>query len=547
MKLTFLLVLWCSIAITNCALDFDKALELSAPHTEIPFKSAIYSWLNTIKGFLPDKRVQLSSEYGKIDDGRLLNELKNQFMYFCSMYGFTQASFTIAYAEYDVILEMCENVVTAITTGINIANPVTQRQEDFNEKFNKSSTDIFNRMQQLKIKFSEHFTRLGDLDAAYLSMGMETLFGELNMPKMYFEDAIDLAAAIWDRADDLRGFFQQERFDKYDVRSIIRIMPVARVLSFIKKSEFSTIEVSPHNMDIVAANCASIMKKQNAIFKLRSELDGSRQFENSIRQIGELAQQIKALMVQIIYQLFVCHPQIVKNFDEIMLQLNNECEQWRSKISSNSSGEVVEFKRTIVAIAESVGKINTHLQELSGNQRKDDIQDYYIPTNYPFLVGATHYLLKAYLDERISELPVSEEVFTEIKTYAALMSTNQTSLDKTIGELRALKRGKKARRILMESLKEIQENIVNAFYNICDCLSASMPDASSQENDEYLDIRSQYIDAIKELKQFREDVKWYTDKKRKLDSISQDTASGDSGNSFASSLHTFSINSTSNV
>lgn len=533
MKLTFVLVLWCSVALTNCTLDFDKTLALGAYKAEMRFKDAIYFSLKTLKTFLPpDKRVSLSSAYGEIDGGRLQNQLTIDFTFLTNMYGFTQPSFMIDHTEYFGIVETCQKVVTLIQDAIFLATALDRNVEDFTPRINKCGDDINNSLAQLRNDLSEYFTRSGELDASHI--GFENYLQEdPKMPAMYLKDAVDIAANTWAGTIELREFLMDERFDVYDVRNIIQIMPVLHTLKFIKNciDVNNVIEVNFPNYDFIVDNCAFILIKQKKIEEYRQQIREGRQFENSVRGIIVLTKSMKAIIDEIIYKFYLNYPQLVANFEELTSTLNNDCITWRDKISENSSGEmeeVLEFKGMIVNIAECVGKMNVHLQQRSGSKH-EDIKDYYVVTNYPFVVGAFYYLIKTYLDEWHFAMPLSDEAFLEFRISHDLMSTNVTSLVETIDKLKTTapgKKGKKLRGELTNLLRETQENAVNAFYNICDCL-LRVPSLSDIEDPELIIKRDQYIAAIKEIKAFREDVKWKEDKKRKHDSMSQDDTSAD--------------------
>lgn len=528
MKSTFLVVLWCCVVLTNCEPDFDRALELSAYSPERPLKDAVYLSLMTLKPLLSLEEPVAQYYPDEIFVG---NPPTIVFNFFRNMFDSTKPTYEIKHDEYDRIGESCAKLSDAINETLGYVKLCSNSvdSDQFKTNISNHGVKISNTLQLLKNILLEYFTKSSQLDANQLNFDNAPNQSK-GMPSMSLTNAVDFAFSTCNRAIELREMLKDNRFDEHDTRSTLQIMPVFRFLVFFYYCiDPRDISIQTNDFDFIVTKCQSILFSQKKILGGCKIISGGGYYPHYyITDIKPNTDEMRLQMDEIIFKLLELYPQLAENFKQLTLRLKNDCIKWRNKIGKDFfavAPGVDEFKGLIVDIAEYVGKIDDQLATSNRNNYVDILE--YIAMNYPFVVG-TIYLIGEYFDQPYLEWQSpDEETISKIKEIYASMSKNIANSSNTIRLCQKTAKRKgfdelENRVQLRNTIKENQEMIAIEFYNIFDYLLPLLPESADVELETK---RRQHIAVIKELKEFREDVKLKEDKKRKHGSTTQDDTS----------------------
>lgn len=347
---------------------------------------------------------------------------------------------------------------------------------------------------------------------------------------MYLTDAVDTAFTSWTRNIEMRSFLKDDRYTDYDIRGKMQIMPVFRFLVFFYYCiEPRSFPITTDDYDDIVNKCAGIRRLHKKIVHFMNRIKNGANFTFYVTEMKPFVHEMKITIDEIIYKLVELYPQLINNFNQLSLILENDCKMWRSRIDKKffeELPEITELKEKIVNIVEAVVKIKGRLAEASHNGYIDIVL--YIVMNYPFMMGGI-YLMGAYLNAPNLWQSPDKEIVSEITASYNLIASNIDNIPDTITKCKKSKVMLKGydnpenRVHLMNTIRDKHDIISIAFYNMLDKILPLLPNPVNAELDTKV---IQYTAVINEMKEFKEDV-MREDKKRNHSSISKDDALDD--------------------
>lgn len=448
MKLTILLVLWCSVALSNgFEPNFERALSLTGDIAKVPFKDVarlVYMTWHKITPF----KLFFESMAGKVLFGEKIL-FQTYLDSFELIEDFIELDVGIEVHKYESIAAKCGQL---IGVRVYVENNYQQWTASLEATHDTEITDtqnvIIDAANQIRLLSTKIYNELvqscSDLYSNRDSSRLKELKGELRAisetcldnaaglnkykpidaayPKV--KDAISSAYTTWHSMKSVRKIYRLAKFD-----TVRHLLPYVAILENLKIFYEFVDPDSPIDLDafhIIALECDQLRRRHKTISHYYNQLHGAKFDEIKIK-LAEEANEIIKLIVLIIYQILGQSAELGEQYDQIRSKISISQLTMTTVILNNPvMSNKVKFAQIFTEIVGDVDGMGDQIQLL---EDRFAVIQLHIASAYLFTKRALH-MIRDYLHYEIEWQPLDEETLqrinlqrTEISKYLLQLKT----------------------------------------------------------------------------------------------------------------------------